>query len=132
MSLTISSPRNTLQLITPHQGGYHYSFEELKGANPEGGAASADGWIESLEKAKDIAVSQDMNSYGNDNDFADMTSTGLSPSSISGNRGNGQDGMDHNDKRSQLSKNQSGVDDPALKRHRFSKRQSRNGLGSAF
>lgn len=118
--------------MTFHQGGYHYSFEELKGANPEGGAASADGWIESLEKAKDMAVSQDMNSYGNDNDFADMTSTGLSASSTSGNRGNGQDGMDYNDKRSQLSKNQSGVDDPALKRHRFSKRQSRNGLGSAF
>jgi 3-phosphoinositide dependent protein kinase-1 len=50
-------------------------------------------------------------------------------------RGNGSDGFSTSDRsaRGHLTKGQASVDDPTpAKRNRFSKRQSRNGLGPAF
>lgn len=116
---------------TAMQNGYHYSFEELKGASAQIGALSADEWVATLEKAKDLAISLDMASQSNDDDFTDLASSAPSPSSIGANHSNGQDSSSY-DMRNQLSKSQQGLDDPALKRHRFSKRQSRNGFGAAF
>lgn len=82
-----------------------------------------------------MALSQNMASqYGGDNGFAEMSSQVPSPAStIGGGRGNYSEGygMDRQG-RNHLSKNQGGSEDPAPKRNRFSKRQSRNGLGSAF
>lgn len=118
------------------QGGQHYTFEEVKSSSPplEGGSSSAAEWIECLERARDLAMSQSMPSgYGGDNGFADMSSTVSSPASTLGGRANYPDGFGVSDRqgRNHLSKNQA-AEDPAPKRNRFSKRQSRSGLGSAF
>ena len=76
-------------------------------------------------------MSQNMaSSYAGDNGFGDMTSSVSSPSSTLGGRGNYPEGYGQG--RSHLSKSQGSFEDPAPKRNRFSKRQSRNGLGSAF
>ncbi|GKU02904.1 agc pdk1 protein kinase [Fusarium langsethiae] len=117
-------------------GGHHYTFEEAKSSStpPEGGSAAAD-WVECLERARDMALSQSMvTSYGGDNGFADMSSQVSSPSSTLGGPGNYSEGFGISDRqgRNHLSKNQGNAEDPAPKRNRFSKRQSRNGLGSAF
>ncbi|KAI1068912.1 hypothetical protein LB507_006630 [Fusarium sp. FIESC RH6] len=117
-------------------GGHHYTFEEAKSSSnpPEGGSAAAD-WIECLERARDMALSQSMaTSYGGDSGFADMSSQVSSPSSTIGGPGNYSEGFGISDRqgRNHLSKNQGNAEDPAPKRNRFSKRQSRNGLGSAF
>ncbi|KAF5027217.1 hypothetical protein F66182_705 [Fusarium sp. NRRL 66182] len=108
-------------------GGHHYTFEEAKSASnsSEGGSAAAD-WVECLERARDMALSQSMApSYGGDNGFVDMSSQVSTPSSNAG----GPEGFGG---RNHLSKNQASNEDPAPKRNRFSKRQSRSGLGSAF
>ncbi|KAM0242087.1 hypothetical protein ACHAP5_007407 [Fusarium lateritium] len=117
-------------------GGYHYTFEESKSSStpPEGGSAAAD-WVECLERARDMALSQNMaTSYGGDGGFADMSSQASSPGSAMGGPGNYSEGFGISDRqgRNHLSKNQGNSEDPAPKRNRFSKRQSRNGLGSAF
>lgn len=81
-----------------------------------------------------MAMSQSMASYGGDNGFADMSSTVSSPASTLGGRGTYPEGFGVSDRqgRNHLSKSQASLEDPAPKRNRFSKRQSRNGLGSAF
>ncbi|KAF5002279.1 hypothetical protein FGRMN_496 [Fusarium graminum] len=117
-------------------GGHHYTFEEAKSSSTpsEGGSAAAD-WIECLERARDMALSQNMaTSYSGDVGFADLSSQVSSPSSAMGGSGNYSDGFGISDRqgRNHLSKNPGTSDDPAPKRNRFSKRQSRNGLGSAF
>ncbi|KAJ3531674.1 hypothetical protein NM208_g8774 [Fusarium decemcellulare] len=76
-------------------GGHHYTFEEVKSSSPppEGGSAAAD-WVECLERARDLALSQSMApSYGGDNGFADMSSQVSSPSSTLGGRGNYSEGF---------------------------------------
>ncbi|KAI5456274.1 kinase-like domain-containing protein [Mariannaea sp. PMI_226] len=120
-------------------GGHHYTFEEPKSQSPsppsEGTTSAAAEWIECLERARDIAMSQSMpTNYGGDNGFADMSSTMSSPASTLGGRAGLSDGFGVSDRqgRNHLSKTQGGVEDPAPKRNRFSKRQSRSGLGSAF
>ncbi|KIL89769.1 hypothetical protein FAVG1_06504 [Fusarium avenaceum] len=116
-------------------GGHHYTFEEAKSSSipPEGGSAAAD-WIECLERARDIALSQSMTTYDGDGGFADLSSQVSSPGSAIGGPGNYSEGFGISDRqgRNHLSKNQGNSEDPAPKRNRFSKRQSRNGLGSAF
>ncbi|KAJ4269742.1 serine/threonine protein kinase [Fusarium torreyae] len=116
-------------------GGHHYTFEESKSSSnsSEGGSAAAD-WIECLERARDMALSQSMATYGGDSGFADMSSQISSPSSTIGGPGNYSEGFGGSDRqgRNHLSKNQGNGEDPQPKRNRFSKRQSRNGLGSAF
>ncbi|KAK5997378.1 Serine/threonine-protein kinase ksg1 [Cladobotryum mycophilum] len=100
--------------------GQHFTFEETKIlAAPESGRAFPDEWIESLERARDLAISQNAMS----DTFADMSSAVSSPSStLGGDRSS----------RNHLSKSQASLEDSTPKRNRFSKRQSRNGLGPAF
>lgn len=124
----------SMSLTSFQQGGHHYTFEEPKSSSPptEGSPPAAAEWVECLERAKDLAMSQNIpGNYGGDNGFADMSSTVSSPASTLGGRGNFSDGFDRQG-RNHLSKNQGIVEDPAPKRNRFSKRQSRSGLGSAF
>ncbi|KAF4881916.1 Serine/threonine-protein kinase ksg1 [Colletotrichum fructicola] len=62
-------------------GGVHYTFEEPKGStsSPDNGSTAED-WIESLERARELAVSQNLvGSYAGDNGFADMSSAVSSP-----------------------------------------------------
>ncbi|KAF4125949.1 3-phosphoinositide dependent protein kinase-1 [Geosmithia morbida] len=121
-------------------GGQHYTFEDTKNSSSvDEQRASADEWVECLERACDYATSQNMNpSYNGENGFGDMTSAMSSPSSSTlGGRGNGGHevfGVSDRYGRGHMGKSQVSLDDPspAPKRNRFSKRQSRNGLESAF
>ncbi len=75
-------------------------------------------------------------SYQSDNGFGEMSSTMSSPSStFAGNGGYPAADYGINDRshRNHLSKSQGSLEDMSTaKRHRFSKRQSKQGLGSAF
>ncbi|UNI19738.1 Non-specific serine/threonine protein kinase [Purpureocillium takamizusanense] len=115
--------------------GQHYTFEETKAtANAEGGNSTADDWIECLERARDLAMSQNATAQGDDNPFSELPTTASSPASTLGSRANLADGYGPSDRntRGHLRKNHGGHDEAGAKRNRFSKRQSRNGLGSAF
>lgn len=115
--------------------GIHYTFEEPKASNGDSGKFSVDDWIESLDRAKDLALSQNLSgSYSGDN-YGDMSSSMSSPTSTLGGRGQFPEGFSVSDRsgRNQLSKSQASLDEISqTKRNRFSKRQSKNGLGAAF
>ncbi|KAK4173602.1 putative Serine/threonine-protein kinase [Triangularia setosa] len=112
--------------------GIHYQFEEPKSSQSEGAKFSVDDWIDSLQRAKDLALSQNLSS---ENGFGDMSSSMSSPASTMGGRATFPEGYSISDRsgRNQLSKSQGSLEDPTnVKRNRFSKRQSKNGLGAAF
>jgi 3-phosphoinositide dependent protein kinase-1 len=116
------------------QGGIHYTFEEPKSSSKDS-QFSVTEWIESLERAKDLALSQNsLRSYSSENGFGDSAMS--SPASTLGGRANFPDGFSVSDRsqRNQLSKSQASLDgiETNVKRNRFSKRQSKNGLGAAF
>ncbi|POR35005.1 Serine/threonine-protein kinase ksg1 [Tolypocladium paradoxum] len=115
-------------------GGHHYTFEETKASASSESGRTADEWIDCLEKARDLAISQNAASQGDDNSFADIPSTMSSPASTLGNRAAYPEayGVSDRSTRNHLSKSHGGHDDVGPKRNRFSKRQSRSGLGSAF
>ncbi|KAH6620643.1 kinase-like domain-containing protein [Chaetomium sp. MPI-SDFR-AT-0129] len=117
-------------------GGIHYTFEEPKSSQSGDVKFSVDDWIESLERAKDLAISQNLiGSYSSDNGFGDMSSSMSSPASTMGGTnfapGEGYSISDRSG-RNQLSKSQGSMEEANVKRNRFSKRQSKNGLGAAF
>lgn len=100
---------------------------------------SAQEWIESIERAKEMALTLNMlGSYNSDNGF-DLSSSVSSPSSTLGNNIY-PEGFNVTDRagRNHLTKSQAslGLDEPnekpANKRNRFSKRQSKNGLSTPF
>lgn len=113
-------------------------FEDPKSATSTGSSTqtSAEEWIESIEKAKDLAISQNMaGSFSNE---MDMGSSVSSPSSSTLGGGNvypeGFSVTDRNG-RNHLTKSQAslGTEETTSKRHhRFSKRQSKNGLATVF
>ncbi|KAL2135803.1 hypothetical protein VTI74DRAFT_6869 [Chaetomium olivicolor] len=130
--------------------GVHYTFEEPKSSqqqqqqqNPDA-KFSVDDWIEALERARDLAISQNQlaNAYPSDNGFGDMSSSMSSPASTMGGRAGfpadgsgGGSGYGISDRagRNQFNKSQASLDmETNVKRNRFSKRQSKNGLGAAF
>ncbi|KAK3944485.1 Serine/threonine-protein kinase ksg1 [Diplogelasinospora grovesii] len=121
-------------------GGTHYAFEEPKSAQNDGSKFSVDEWIESLERAKDLAISQNLlGSYTGDNGFGEMSSAMSSPTSTLGGRSTYPEGFSINDRsgrnqltKSQPTKSQASLEETNVKRNRFSKRQSKNGLGAAF
>jgi 3-phosphoinositide dependent protein kinase-1 len=113
----------------------HYTFEEPKASQNSEAKFSVDDWIESLERAKDLAISQTLvGPYNSDNGFGDMSSSMSSPESTMGGRTNFTEGYSVSDRsgRNQLSKSQASLEEVNVKRNRFSKRQSKNGLGAAF
>lgn len=134
------SPRHSL---TPNQNGTHYAFEEPKGSQGE-----ANEWIESLERAKAIAISHHQASDDNGiNDFGMASSAMSSPASTMGGRSTFLPDEyssihDHRSGRNQLTKSQASLEDQGQgggqaagnsnRRNRFSKRQSKNGLGAQF
>jgi len=93
-------------------------------------------WIESIERAKELAISQNMlGSYSSDAGF-DMSSSVSSPTST---LGGGiasiyPEGFSVADRsgRKNISKSQASLHEDSTKRHRFSKRQSKNGLAAVF
>lgn len=112
--------------------GIHYTFEDVKPpASLEAPRPTADDWLESLQQARDIAISSNRSrSYTSDNAFGEMSSSMSSPASTFGPEGYNINDRSH---RNHLSKSQASLEDAAnAKRNRFSKRQSKQGLGSAF
>ncbi|KAI0428196.1 kinase-like domain-containing protein [Xylaria sp. FL1042] len=112
--------------------GYHWTFEDIKAPSsldPSG--PTPDDWIETLQQAKDIAVSMNMSgSYASDNAFGEISSSMSSPASTFGPEGYNVNDRSH---RNPLTRSQASLEDTAnTKRNRFSKRQSKQGLGSAF
>lgn len=101
---------------------------------PDGAGNSANEWVECLNRAKDLAISQHAISHSDDNPFSDIPTTASSPASTLGSRANFADSYGVNDRtaRGHLSKSNGGHDDAGPRRNRFSKRQSRNGVGPAF
>ncbi|KAA8565908.1 hypothetical protein EYC84_009719 [Monilinia fructicola] len=125
-----------------NQRGTHYTFEDTKSSatSNDPSKTSAQEWIEAIEKAKDMALSQSMvGSYNSDTGF-DMPSTATSPSSTIHGTSIYQDNYGHSDRsgRHHLTKSQAslggedGLGDTRRKTHRFSKRQSKNGLSTPF
>ncbi|KAL1855742.1 serine/threonine protein kinase [Diaporthe australafricana] len=113
--------------------GTHYQFEQPKSSQLDAG--TVDEWIEALERAKDLALSQDLSGYNSDNGFGDMSSS-MSPSpasTLSRQVPYPEGGFSIADRsgRNQLSKSQASLEESQAKRNRFSKRQSKNGLGTA-
>ncbi|KAI1780240.1 kinase-like protein [Hypoxylon cercidicola] len=112
--------------------GVHYTFEDVKPPSSlELSRPTADDWLETLQQARDFAVSLNLSrSYTSDNAFGEMSSSMSSPASTFGPEGYG---MNDRSQRNHLSKSQASLEDTAsTKRNRFSKRQSKQGLGSAF
>ncbi|KAI2468427.1 kinase-like protein [Annulohypoxylon bovei var. microspora] len=112
--------------------GIHYTFEDVKPPSSlEPPRPTADDWLETLQQARDFAVSLNLSrSYTSDNAFGEMSSSMSSPASTFG-----PEGYNINDRahRNHLSKSQASLEDTSnTKRNRFSKRQSKQGLGSAF
>ncbi|KAK3990516.1 putative 3-phosphoinositide dependent protein kinase-1 [Cladorrhinum sp. PSN332] len=102
--------------------GIHYQFEEPKSSQSEGSKFSVDDWIESLERAKDMAMSQNLSgSYGGENGFGDMSSSMSSPASTMGGRATFPEGYSISDRsgRNQLTKSQGSLEDTNVKRNRF-------------
>ncbi|KAI0131448.1 kinase-like protein [Daldinia grandis] len=112
--------------------GIHYTFEDVKSPSSlEPPRPTADDWLESLQQARDIAISSNLSrSYTSDNAFGEMSSSMSSPASTFGPEGYNVNDRSH---RNHLSKSQASLEDATnAKRNRFSKRQSKQGLGSAF
>lgn len=130
----LSSRWRTGQLLRHPQNGLHYTFEEPKSSQNDGAKFSVDDWIESLARAKDLAISQNLVGSYSENGFGDMSSSMSSPASTMGGRANFQEGYGISDRsgRNQLSKSQASLEETNVKRNRFSKRQSKTGLGAAF
>ncbi|KAI0837287.1 kinase-like protein [Hypoxylon sp. FL0890] len=113
-------------------GGIHYTFEDVKAPSSlEPPRPTAQDWLDTLQQARDFATSANLSrSYTSDNAFGEMSSSMSSPASTFG-----PDSYNINDRshRNHLSKSQASLEDPPnTKRNRFSKRQSKQGLGSAF
>jgi 3-phosphoinositide dependent protein kinase-1 len=121
----------------------HYTFEDVKSSVTTGDPSktSAEEWIEAIERAKDMALSQNMTgSYNSETGF-DIPSSVSSPSSTIHGHSIYPEGFNIADRagRNHLSKSQASLggedqyDRPAAKKtHRFSKRQSKNGLSTPF
>ncbi|KAJ2989040.1 hypothetical protein NUW58_g3670 [Xylaria curta] len=108
--------------------GYHWTFEDIKtpsSLDPPG--PTPNDWVETLQQAKDIALSMDMaGSYASSNGIGEIPSSMSNPASTFGPEGN----KSH---RNSFSRSQASLEDTATtKRNRFSKRQSKQGLGPAF
>jgi 3-phosphoinositide dependent protein kinase-1 len=125
------------------QRGTHYTFEDAKSSVTTGDPSktSAEEWIEAIERAKDIALSQSMvGSYSSETGF-DMPSSVSSPSSTLHGSSIYPEGFNVTDRagRNHLSKSQASLGGEEQyekaankKSHRFSKRQSKNGLSTPF
>ncbi|KAI1325629.1 Pkinase-domain-containing protein [Xylariaceae sp. FL0255] len=112
-----------------NSAGTHYTFEDIKvpsSLDPPG--PSPDDWLETLQQAKDFAVS--MNLTANDHAFGEVSSSMSSPTSTFGPDSYSVSDRSH---RHNFNKSQASLEDVTTnKRHRFSKRQSKQGLGAAF
>ena len=114
-----------------------FTFEDPKSASSDGAttSASAREWLDAIERAREIALSQSMtNSYSGDDALKDLQTGLSSPTSTinldSERRG---DSRPATSSRHMLHKNHSNTDVDSVKGFkRFSKRQSKSGLAAVF
>ncbi|KIN01469.1 hypothetical protein OIDMADRAFT_123551 [Oidiodendron maius Zn] len=122
--------------------GTHYTFEDLKSSATadDPSKTTAEEWIESVDRAKDLALSQSMvGSYTGDAGFDLQASVSTPSSTLHGNSAypEGSSGTDRAG-RHHLTKSKAslGEEQPegrsTNKRNRFSKRASKNGLSTPF
>ncbi len=114
------------------QAGYHWTFEDIKAPSSLDPSGPTPGdWIETLQQARDIAISMNMpGSYASENGFGEISSSMSSPASTFGPESYNVSDRTH---RNPLNRSQASLEDTTTtKRNRFSKRQSKQGLGSAF
>lgn len=110
----------------------HLVFEDPKAttSDPDGSKYSTQEWLDSIERAKEIAISQSMtNSYSGDSTFNDLSSTLSSPTSTLGGDA-AFDGV--NIPTSRHLRKEHGDNESIKGRKRFSKRHSKNGLAAVF
>jgi 3-phosphoinositide dependent protein kinase-1 len=127
-----------LNLTLILQRGMHYTFEDTRSSKDNGDSSKTipEEWIESIERAKELAISQNMlGPYSGDAGF-NMSSSVSSPTST---LGGGiasiyPEGFSVTDRsgRKNISKSQASLQEDSTKRHRFSKRSSKNGLAAVF
>lgn len=120
----------------------HYSFEDVKSSatTAESTKTSAHEWLESIERAKDLALSQNMlGSYNSDVGYDNISSTVSSSNSTLHGNPVYPEGFNISDRsgRNHLSKSQASLGgeeqgEKPGKKNRFSKRQSKNGLSTPF
>jgi 3-phosphoinositide dependent protein kinase-1 len=111
----------------------HLLFEDPKAvvSDPDGSMYAAQEWIETIERAKDFAISQSLtNSYSGDSTFNDISSTLSSPTSTLGNN-EVLEGVNI-PTAGRLRKGEVGDGESIKGRKRFSKRHSKNGLAAVF
>ena len=114
----------------------HFVFEDPKppSSDPSATASSTQEWLETLDRAKDIAVAQSVNNSYSESDAFNVSSSALSSHANTLDRSSefGQDGPSSGH-RATLTKHHSGADAESIKgRKRFSKRQSKSGLAAVF
>ncbi|KAF2840184.1 kinase-like protein [Patellaria atrata CBS 101060] len=110
----------------------HLVFEDPKTtiSDPDGSKYSTQEWLDSIERAKELAISQSMtNSYSGDTNFNDLSSTLSSPASTLG----GDAALDAvNIPTTRHLRKEQGDNESIKGRKRFSKRHSKNGLSAVF
>lgn len=120
----------------------HFSFDDPRStpSDPEGSKYSTREWLEMIDRAKEVAISQSLaNSYSGESVYNDLASGVSSPASASGADGGveGMQGMQQlseSSGRNTLRKEQQAGDAESLgaRKPRFSKRHSKNGLAAVF
>ncbi len=132
------------------QRGTHYTFEDPRSSTPDPGRTTAEEWLETLESAKNFAMSQKMLVTNNERDNFDMESGVSSPASTLGGSAVYPESSNNEGRhgRRNLTKSQASLGMGVLndmgeggegqdkekkeRKHRFSKRSSKNGLAAVF
>ncbi|KAI4729438.1 Pkinase-domain-containing protein [Aureobasidium sp. EXF-10728] len=112
----------------------HFSFEDPRAttSDPEGSKYSTQEWMEAIDRAKDVALSQSIaNSYSGESQYGDLASTMSSPTSASGGDGGGEQQSIHST-RNTLRKEPGDNESVKSRKPRFSKRHSKSGLAAVF
>ncbi|KAI2626838.1 kinase-like domain-containing protein [Xylaria nigripes] len=112
--------------------GYHWTFEDTKtSSSAEPAGPSPDDWVETVQQAKEMAGAMNLSgANAPDNGFGEITSSMSSPASTFGPHSYSIGARSY---RSPLTRSQASLEDTVnTKRNRFSKRQSKQGLGPAF
>lgn len=174
MHYTFEEPKSSEKSSSKDKSNDKDKSSAAEGGDGTGGNSSSrytvDEWIESLERAKEMALSQNL--VGSNDNFGDLSSSPASSMiNVGGSGGNHHNGRGHHglgglghlgggnyrggdtegggvgggysisehrsSGRNQLTKSQASLDQDSssvinTKRNRFSRRQSKNGLGAAF
>ncbi|KAI5204664.1 hypothetical protein AUEXF2481DRAFT_1177 [Aureobasidium subglaciale EXF-2481] len=112
----------------------HFSFEDPRAttADPDGSKYSTKEWMDAIDRAKDVALSQSMaDSYSGESQYGDLASTMSSPTSASGGDGGGEQQSIHS-VRNTLRKDPGDNESVKSRKPRFSKRHSKSGLAAVF